>query len=113
MHELSITYNLLRTIEREAQRQKFERVSEIKLQVGKLSCIEPEALEFCFRATAKGTPAEGAELKIELVPGRGRCRNCHHIYEIEQFGEPCPECGAFGPELLSGSGIKIKYLSVE
>ena len=41
----------------------------IRLRIGALSGVVPEALEFAFEALRPGTLAEKAELAIESVPG--------------------------------------------
>ncbi|BCX81763.1 hypothetical protein MIT9_P1343 [Methylomarinovum caldicuralii] len=48
--------------EAEAERQGFSRVE----RVGALSCVEPEALCFCFDAVTAGSIAEGAVPKMRL-----------------------------------------------
>ncbi len=113
MHELSIISNLLEAIEVEKRRRGFHRVVEIVLEVGVFSCLEPDALQVCFRAGRRGTAAEGARLTIQRAEGRGRCEECNSEFTLQDFFHPCPNCGNFKIEILSGNQVKIKYLEVE
>ncbi len=45
------------------------RVTAVRLEVGKLACVAPEALRFCFDVCAQGTCLEGARLEILDLPG--------------------------------------------
>ena len=42
----------------------FDRVTKVRLETGILSCVEPEALAFCFVLVTLGTLADGATLEI-------------------------------------------------
>lgn len=92
MHELSLVENLRELIEAEARRLGWSRVKTVRLAVGKLSCILPEALEFCFDAVMAGSLAEGSKLEILSVAGRGRCPSCGQIAEMAELYDLCPEC---------------------
>ena len=72
MHELGIMMEVLDVV---AQKSAGARVRRIRLEVGRLSAVLPDALRFCFDAAAAGTVAEGANLEIIEVPGRARCRD--------------------------------------
>jgi hydrogenase nickel incorporation protein HypA/HybF len=45
------------------------RVTRVFLEVGTLSCVEPDAIRFCFELCAQGTTVEGAAVEIAPVPG--------------------------------------------
>jgi hydrogenase nickel incorporation protein HypA/HybF len=66
MHELGITRNIVAIVSEQAGEQ---RVIRIRLTIGKLSAIMPDAIRFCFDVCAKNTPLEGALLEIDQPPG--------------------------------------------
>jgi hydrogenase nickel incorporation protein HypA/HybF len=68
VHELSIAESVVDGVR---ERTGDARISRVFLQVGLLSCVEPEAIRFCFELCAEGTAVEGAALEIEEVPGDG------------------------------------------
>ena len=90
-----------------AQQEAAKGVSSITVRIGDLSGVEIEAFAFAFEVYKKTNPFfEGAELKIERVPARMRCLLCGHEIETHQF-EPCPACGQWGLEALSGKELDL------
>ena len=84
MHEMSLTESVVEIALEEARKAGASRVTRIRLEVGRLSAVVPEAMEFCFVAVASGTAAEGAELKIERVAGAGWCVDCGKTVALEE-----------------------------
>ena len=60
MHEFSIMQSALNQALREARLAGAARVHEIRLRIGVLSGVVPDALQFAFEALTPGTFAEGA-----------------------------------------------------
>ena len=60
MHELSLCENIIDIIKTNAATQAFKKVNVVCLEVGTLSCVEPEALRFSFDAVSKNTLAQHA-----------------------------------------------------
>ncbi len=112
MHELSLSRSMIGIIESEAATHGFGRVSKVRLEIGALSCVAPEALSFCFDAATRGTVAEGADLEILTVPGSAWCRDCDTAVPIGQLGEPCPRCDGYSLRIQAGDEIRIKDLEV-
>jgi len=106
MHELSITRNIVAIV---SERANGARVTQITLEVGKLSAVVPDAIRFCFDVVAQGTAVEGARLEVIEVPGHGRCRACGLDIELRQVVERCP-CGSSDLERLSGEELRIKQM---
>jgi hydrogenase nickel incorporation protein HypA/HybF len=113
MHEMSLAEGIVQLIEESATKQGFSSVKVVALGIGRLSAVEPEALAFCFDAATRGSIAEGARLQIEIVPGRGVCRQCAADVEIENLYDPCPRCGAFGLRVTGGTEMRVKELEVD
>lgn len=66
MHELGITRNIVAIVSEQAGEQ---RVIRIRLVIGRLSAVMPDAIRFCFDVCAQNTPLEGALLEIDQPPG--------------------------------------------
>ncbi|HYG35135.1 MAG TPA: hydrogenase maturation nickel metallochaperone HypA, partial [Clostridia bacterium] len=64
MHELSIMDSALNLALDQARKAGAKRICGIRLRIGALSGVVPEALEFAFEALVTGTLAEGAKLSI-------------------------------------------------
>lgn len=110
MHELSITQGIVKICEDHAG---GGRVTQVVVEIGLLSGVVPEAVEFCFEACTAGTLLEGARLQIVTVEPRGRCRGCGIDFPVSSFADPCPFCGSYGIEIVAGEELRVKELEVE
>ncbi len=97
----------------QAQQAGAKRVLVLKLRVGALSGVVPEALQFAFEALAPGTAAEGAQLAIEPVPARFWCVPCAREFTAEEMFAECPECHAPSAELRAGRDLQLASLEIE
>ena len=110
MHEMSITQSVVEICKGHAQGR---RVTCVVLEIGELSGVVPESIEFCFEACTKGTLLDGATLTIDLVPGVANCTACHLQVPVKSLFDPCPSCGDFGLGLVSGEELRVKELELE
>ncbi len=113
MHEMALTESIVEIVAEEGRKQGFGRVRVIRLQVGAMAHVEPEALRFCFDAVSRGTVAEGAALDILRQPGEGWCLDCGKIVPLEERFGACPECGRSHVQMPSGDELRIEELEVE
>lgn len=109
MHEMSITRNIVSIVSEHARERKVTRV---RLEVGKLSAVIPEAIRFCFDVVSKGTVLEGATLEIIELPGRARCRACGSEVELHTIVTAC-SCGSRDLERRQGDELNIKEMELE
>ena len=112
MHELTLCRNMVEIIEQEAVRQSFQRVETVRMEIGALSCVEPEALRFCFGTVTRGTVAEGARLEIIMTPAEARCRDCGAERAVDRWGTACRACGGHRLDLRGGDRMRIKDMEV-
>lgn len=112
MHELSLLENVREILEEHAISQNFSKITQVTLAIGKLSCIEPEALRFGFDVVMKDSLAEQAELIITEINGRGVCRQCRQTVDLETLHDPCAHCGSPFVTVIQGADMKIKDLLV-
>jgi len=112
MHEISLLENVLEILKENAKAQGFTQVKKVYLEIGKLSCVEPEALNFGFDVVMKNTLAEHAELEITQTEGLGLCGHCRQKVQLETLHDPCPVCGHPDVVVTQGKEMKIKELAV-
>jgi hydrogenase nickel incorporation protein HypA/HybF len=108
MHELAITQGVVDTI---TQRTAGARVTLVRLDVGQLSGVVPDAVAFCFELVAAGTPLQGARLEISEPPGRARCRACGTEFALDHLILLC-RCGSADVEVLTGQELAIRSVEV-
>lgn len=113
MHEMSLAEGLLQILQSEAQKQGYQRVKSVWLEIGELSSVEVEAMKFCFDAVMRNSLAEGASLNIIHVAGQAWCMQCSKNVSIKQRYDECPDCGSYQLQVTSGDEMKIKELEVE
>ena len=112
MHELSIMQSALSQVLEEAQRAGASRVHEVRLRIGALSGVVPDALQFAFEALSEGTPAENATLTIEQVPARFWCDTCRREFESDRMFADCPDCGVPSADLRGGRELELTSLEI-
>lgn len=76
MHEMSLMESIVEIACETAVKNNAAKVTVIKIDVGILSHVNPEALLFCYDAIRRGSIAEEAELVINRVAGEGWCLDC-------------------------------------
>jgi hydrogenase nickel incorporation protein HypA/HybF len=113
MHELSIMQSALSIALEQARQAGASRVHEIRLRIGALSGVVPDALEFAFEALTPGTAAADAKLAIEQVPARFWCAKCQHEFAAEDMLAECPECHTFSGEIRAGREMEVASLEVD
>lgn len=108
MHELAITQNVVETV---LQRTGTQPVTLVRLQVGRLTGVVPDAMQFCFELATEGTPLQGATLQIEQPAGRARCRTCGDDFDLPDLFLLCP-CGSADVEVLTGRELYLTSVEV-
>lgn len=113
MHEMSLMQGILDSVEKAARDAGATAVSEIRLSVGEMTEIVPDAMDFAFEAMSPGTLCEGAQLKVSMIAIRSRCTICDFEFEHDRYHWGCPECESLATELLAGRDMYIESIEVE
>lgn len=113
MHEMALCESLLRAIEESAVVEGFTRVRRVRLEIGRLAAVEPDALRFGFEVVMRGSLAEGADLVLLDRPGQGWCFDCCDTVAIDDRLSPCPRCGGARVQASGGTEMTVKDLEVE
>ena len=108
MHELSITQSIVDAV---CERAGGRPVLSVKVQVGALTAVVPEAMRFCFGVVVEGTVAEGARLDIDLRPAATHCRTCGADTEITDPILLC-RCGSADVDVVTGRELQIVSMRV-
>ena len=71
MHEMALTQSVVDAV---CEHAAGRRVYSVKVEVGALCAVVPDAMTFCFEMAVEGTVADGARLDIDVRPGAVRPR---------------------------------------
>jgi hydrogenase nickel incorporation protein HypA/HybF len=110
MHELSITRSVVAIV---SERAAGQRITRVRLEIGRLSAVMPDAIRFCFGVCSADTPVAGAELQIVEIPGVGCCNDCGTHVALEALVGRCPNCGTASLRLIAGQELNIKEIEVQ
>jgi hydrogenase nickel incorporation protein HypA/HybF len=113
MHELSLAINIVEIVEEHAKAENARWVKEVELDVGELSGVVLEALEFALDSAIKRTLLEDAQITINKISGMAKCSECALEFETDDYYSTCPRCSSFNTEIIKGKEFKVKSITVE
>ncbi len=122
MHDVTAAQRIATTVLQAAREQGAERVERIDLALGAMTMLDPESLAFWLEQILRGTVAEGAEVEVEQLPLRVRCKDCawegevevpdDPIYHLMPFAPKCAVCGSDEIEVLGGDACVVRRIRV-
>jgi hydrogenase nickel incorporation protein HypA/HybF len=108
MHELSLAHAVVSTV---SDALPGRTVLSVRLRIGVLSGVVPEALAFGWELATSGTALAGATLQVVREPLPGRCLDCD-AESVHERPPPltCPHCGG---RVLPVDAAAARALEVE
>lgn len=104
MHEVSLIQSLVKIVEEHSAAHGFKKVNSIRLSFGRMTHIEPKALETAFKIQSEGTVAFGATLEFTILPVIIYCFTCESEHEVGRFEfTKCPGCGSDEVQVVGGT----------
>ena len=113
MHEMALAEEVLQIVQDAAWRKGFRQVRTLRLEIGRLSSVEPEAMRFCFEVAARDSLAAGARLEIIETDGVAWCYECAEQVALAELGAACPRCGGYRLRVTAGTEMRVKELEAE
>ena len=113
MHEFSLALNIVDIVTEYAVKENADEVREVEIEVGELSGVVTEALEFALESAVKGTLLEKAECHIKIIKGKVRCNQCHFEFETDNLYSECPECQSYSVEIIKGRELRVTSIVIE
>lgn len=107
MHELGLCTSIVDAIERRAGDRP---VAHVRVRVGRLHHVHPEAFDQSFAVAALGTVAEDARAELVLLPVVARCGSCHASFEADEVPVLCPGCGSVDIILTGGDELVLESI---
>ncbi len=124
MHELSVMQQVTESIMDIAREKRATRINSVRLQVGELTFLELDQLEFAWEIYTRnvGEPLLGAELTLEKLDARGSCSACGYSGPLKVVDFPdshfttpvldCPDCGEL-VTVTEGRDMLIRDIQME
>ncbi len=113
MHEFSIAINIIDIASKTAENANAEKINEVEIEVGMLSGVIIEALEFALESAVKNTLLENAKIVIEKVRARAECNNCKAEFEPDNLITQCPVCDSLDFKIIRGRELRVKSINVD
>jgi hydrogenase nickel incorporation protein HypA/HybF len=114
MHELYIAESILKSV-RDSLPPVVLPTSVLKVDVeaGQLDAVIPETLIFLFDAIKASHDMPRAELSVETIPVKCRCRDCSSEFSLDLPIFLCPTCNGGNVEVMQGRGIRLTNITAE
>lgn len=112
MHELSIALGIVKIAEDEHRKANANKVDTIELEIGTLSGVELDSLDFAWPMAVKDTVLEHAEKKIDVIEGRAKCLECETEFPMQRIFDSCPVCDSYFKDIIRGTELRVKALEV-
>ena len=115
MHEVSIALGMIEELKRIARENNAQKVTCVKLKIGKMSGIVTDSLIFAFDAVKLEHPLlSSATISVEEVPLVYECNQCLKTFETDSLAFPsCPFCESYSLKLISGEEQNIENVELE
>ena len=95
------------------ERERCVSVDAVHLELGPLSGVVADALQFSWEVACRDTPLEGARLLIHEIPIEIHCSRCEAQRKVDSMQWLCcPVCGTAALEIVHGKELAITALEV-
>jgi hydrogenase nickel incorporation protein HypA/HybF len=99
MHEMSIAQSLIDILREEMLKHDAKTLRTVRLNVGQMTAIVPDALSFCFQ--------------VITDPLMGYCNECEEKFEIKDYAFVCPACDSTKINTIGGQDLSIVEIEVD
>jgi len=113
MHEVAIMDQAVDIAIDAAVKAGAIKVTLIRLRIGEMAGVVPDALEFAFEAVTQGTIAEGGKFEWESVPVKCLCESCAKEFLPVGAIFSCPLCGEISTKVLEGRELELAQVEIE
>jgi hydrogenase nickel incorporation protein HypA/HybF len=108
MHERSLILALLQHVAQIQSQYDGAAVTEIAVELGPLSGVEPALLRSAYEAIAD----PGGRLVIHEVPMEVRCLACEACTSMLRFQSICPQCHSTELQVIGGDAFRLLHVTL-
>jgi hydrogenase nickel incorporation protein HypA/HybF len=113
MHEESIVRALLTQVADIAEANQASCVTEIEVEIGPLSGVEPLLLQSAFERLTRTTHLAAARLQLTQVQLRIRCQQCWQQSDLAELQFQCPHCQSNQIQILRGDEVLLANVTLQ
>jgi len=113
MHELSVAESIWNILEDELKKLGSKKLISVKIVIGELSGVVPEALDFYLNLLKDEKGHSETKFVYQFVPVRFQCSSCSHVFTVDKPMFSCPQCGSTDVKIISGNEFYIEEIEVE
>lgn len=120
MHELSMADAIVKTAIDVAEKNEAQEITEVTIEIGKLTMLNPEQLKFMIDVLSENTLLEEAKIIIEEIPIEMKCNTCEFTGlapadDLDEFVPiiKCPKCEGQDLEIIKGRECNVKTIKIE
>jgi hydrogenase nickel incorporation protein HypA/HybF len=107
VHELGLCTSIVDAIEKRAGERS---VAHVRVRVGRLHHVHPDAFDQSFALAAMGTVVEDAAAELIMLPVLAHCVGCGARWECEEVPLGCVTCGSVDIELVGGDELVLESI---
>ena len=112
MHEISLMYEVILLVSKDAKLRGFQNITQIQVTVGDLSNVLPDRLESAFLYFCKekaGLMNEKSQLTIIREKAITQCQNCLFKFEPDYRIALCPKCNLLDGLIIAGETFQVEF----
>ena len=113
MHELSLAQSILNIVKEHVPQQQIAAVRLVRVDIGRLSGVVADSLDFCFTALVAETPLQESRLEMNTIPLRLACADCDETFESAGDVFHCPSCRGSHTTVISGMEMCVTEIELE
>jgi hydrogenase nickel incorporation protein HypA/HybF len=113
VHEVSVAQRIVEAVCEAMADEPPCRVTVVRVRIGAMAGVVPEALLFAFDTATDGTEVAGARLELEMVDAVVWCETCraeHVLTSIQRLR--CPACDEPTPHVVRGRELELSAVEV-
>jgi hydrogenase nickel incorporation protein HypA/HybF len=107
MHELSVAQNIIDIVKENVPSDELSNVKSILIDVGEMSGVVADSLEFCFDVVKLETPLQNSRIEIKKIPFILFCNSCNKDTSNTMGIRMCEYCGGFDTKIISGTEMNV------
>lgn len=110
MHELSLVYQIVKTVDEVKKEQNLTEIEQITLNIGEMTDVVPRFIEEAWSVAKESTDYPNAKMVVNVIEGVARCNSCGEVQKVKSFDFECPKCHSLDLKIIEGREFEIREI---